>query len=46
MDINKEIAIALLTIEPNKIWLDFLLTFNNNYDGAGESSFLFILYYD
>jgi hypothetical protein len=32
MDINKKIAIALLTIEPNKIWLDFLLTFNYNYD--------------
>jgi hypothetical protein len=25
-------AIALLTINPNKIWLNFLLTFVNNYD--------------
>jgi hypothetical protein len=29
---SKKIAISLLTIEPNKIWLDFLLTFKNNYD--------------
>jgi hypothetical protein len=27
-----KIAIALLTIKPNKIWLDFLLTFIKNYD--------------
>lgn len=29
---TNKIAIALLTIEPKKIWLDFLLTFKNNYD--------------
>jgi hypothetical protein len=29
---TKKIAIALLTVQPNKIWLDFLLTFINDYD--------------
>ena len=29
---NNKKAVALLTIKPNKIWLNFLLSFTNNYD--------------
>ena len=29
---SNKFAIALLTVKPNVIWLDFLLTFINYYD--------------